>query len=81
MIDFAAPQRLDDDGLRCAEIVRVLWDYLDDRLPSAQAERILAHLGACPACARYARFQEGFFAILRLSAYSSSSGKSNQFSG
>ena len=41
-------------------MLRHLWDYLDDELTPAGAERLRAHIAACEECAGYEGFQSCF---------------------
>jgi anti-sigma factor (TIGR02949 family) len=61
-----APSRLDDLGLssNCVEVLRHLWDYLDDQMTPAGAERLRVHIAACDTCRRYEVFQECFLAAV-----------------
>ncbi len=34
----------------CVEVLRHLWDYLDDELTPAGAERLRVHIESCPQC-------------------------------
>jgi anti-sigma factor (TIGR02949 family) len=44
----------------CADVVRHLWDYLDDQLTPDGAERLRAHMSACPKCRGYSDYQSCF---------------------
>ena len=48
----------------CAEVLRHLWDYLDDELTGAGAERLRAHLETCAQCREYEGFQTCFLETL-----------------
>ena len=37
----------------CIDLVELVTDYLEDRLPAAERERFDEHLGICDGCARY----------------------------
>ena len=39
--------------LTCRELVELVTDYLEDRLPAHERARFEAHLGECAACAAY----------------------------
>jgi anti-sigma factor RsiW len=39
--------------MACIELVEVVTDYLEGRLPEADRSRFHAHLAACPYCAEY----------------------------
>jgi len=40
-------------GLRCRDVLALLYDYLDDELESAERSRVEAHLSACSVCAGF----------------------------
>ena len=40
-------------GLDCLEVLEHLSDFIDDELPSPLRSRIVAHVQACPNCARF----------------------------
>jgi anti-sigma factor RsiW len=39
--------------LTCKELVEIVTDYLEDRLPPAERQRFEQHLVACDGCANY----------------------------
>jgi anti-sigma factor RsiW len=39
--------------LECRELVELVTDYLEDRLPAVERERFEAHLSECEGCRRY----------------------------
>jgi len=39
--------------LTCQELVELVTDYLEDRLPAAERRRFDEHLSACDGCATY----------------------------
>ena len=41
------------DEMTCKELVEVVSDYLDGRLPANDRRRLEEHLGECPYCAEY----------------------------
>jgi anti-sigma factor RsiW len=41
------------DEMTCRELVEVVTDYLEDRLPARDRERLEAHLAECPYCEEY----------------------------
>jgi anti-sigma factor RsiW len=41
------------DEMRCRELVEVVTDYLEDRLPEVDRLRLAAHLAECPYCEEY----------------------------
>jgi anti-sigma factor (TIGR02949 family) len=61
---MSAPARsqLEELGLSatCAEVLHHLWDYLDDQITPAGAERLRAHIAACKQCQQYEDYQECF---------------------
>lgn len=53
----------------CADVLRHLWDYLDDEISPTGAEKLRAHIASCPQCRGYEEFQECFLqAVARLRA-------------
>ncbi len=44
----------------CLEVLKHVWDYLDDQLTDETTERLRTHLDACPQCFEYKTFQENF---------------------
>ncbi len=40
-------------GLRCREVLALLYDYLDDQLESAKRSQVEAHLAGCALCADF----------------------------
>jgi len=61
---MSAPQQnqLEALGLSaaCADVVRHLWDYLDDQLTPEGAERLRAHMASCETCRGYSDYQSCF---------------------
>jgi anti-sigma factor RsiW len=51
--------------MRCADVVELVTDYLEDVLPPAERERFLSHLADCPGCAVYVDQIRGMSAELR----------------
>jgi anti-sigma factor RsiW len=43
----------DTDDLPCQELVELVTEYLEDRLPEGTRERFEAHLGQCSGCRTY----------------------------
>jgi anti-sigma factor RsiW len=39
--------------MNCDELVELVTDYLEDRLPAGDRVRFEAHLGECPGCDAY----------------------------
>lgn len=53
----------------CVDVVRHLWDYLDDQLTDAGAERLRLHISACEECRSYEGYQDCFLdTVARLRA-------------
>ena len=48
----------------CMDVLKHMWDYLDDQLTSEATERISAHLAECSQCFEYKTFQENFLDAL-----------------
>jgi anti-sigma factor RsiW len=44
---------MDADPLTCRELVELVTDYLEGRLPAAERARFEAHLSGCVGCRRY----------------------------
>ena len=70
---MSAPPRnqLEAMGLSasCADVVRHLWDYLDDQLTPDGAERLRAHMASCTTCRGYSDYQACFLeAVAKLRA-------------
>lgn len=70
---MSAPARsqLEELGLSgtCADVLRHLWDYLDDQMTPAGAERLRLHIASCGQCREYEVFQECFLdAVSRIRA-------------
>jgi mycothiol system anti-sigma-R factor len=70
---MTAPQQnqLEALGLSatCADVVRHLWDYLDDQLTPDGAERLRSHMASCATCRGYSDYQSCFLeAVAKLRA-------------
>jgi anti-sigma factor (TIGR02949 family) len=70
---MSAPARDQLEGMglssNCADVLRHLWDYLDDQMTPAGAERLRAHIATCTTCREYEVFQECFLeAVSRIRA-------------
>lgn len=52
---MTSPNR--DDQRDCASVVRDLWEYLDGRASTANAEEIKAHLEWCDGCRAHFAFE------------------------
>ena len=65
---MSAPARsqLEDLGLSatCVEVLRHLWDYLDDEMSAGGAERLRAHIASCAQCREYEGYQACFLDAL-----------------
>ena len=46
--------------LDCEEVVREIWDWLDDELPQERWGAIQAHLAGCTGCREHVAFARGF---------------------
>jgi mycothiol system anti-sigma-R factor len=44
----------------CLEVLKHVWDYLDDQLTDETTERLRAHIAECQGCFQYKTFQENF---------------------
>ena len=44
---------LPEDDLPCQELVELVTDYLEGRLPESERQRFDAHLQACSGCRNY----------------------------
>jgi anti-sigma factor RsiW len=49
---------------RCSEVLSLLVDYLEKRLPPDVHARLERHLGACPACIAYLKTYESTVRLL-----------------
>ena len=58
----ATSARLESLGLsaNCIEVLQHLWEYLDDELSPASAERLRAHIAGCAKCREYEAYQSCF---------------------
>ncbi len=65
---MSAPARSQLEGLglsaSCVDVLRHLWDYLDDEMTPRGAERLRAHIESCPQCREYEGYQECFLDTL-----------------
>jgi anti-sigma factor (TIGR02949 family) len=61
---MSAPARTQLEALglsaSCAEVLRHLWDYLDEEVTPTSAERLRGHIAACPQCKEYSAYQSCF---------------------
>lgn len=44
----------------CEDVVRELWDWLDDELPADRWDDIRAHLATCEGCSEHVAFARSF---------------------
>lgn len=42
----------------CLEVLKHVWDYLDERLTEQTTERLRSHIADCHQCFQYKTFQE-----------------------
>ena len=65
---MSAPARtqLESLGLSssCVDVLRHLWDYLDDEMTPGGAQRLHAHIAGCAQCREYEGYQKGFLDAL-----------------
>ena len=65
---MSAPARTQLEGLglssACVDVLRHLWDYLDDEMTPGGAERLRAHIAACAQCREYEGYQTCFLDAL-----------------
>ncbi len=65
---MSAPARtqLEEMGLSstCAEVLRHLWDYLDEEIAAEGAQRLEAHMASCRQCQEYRVYQSCFLESL-----------------
>jgi anti-sigma factor (TIGR02949 family) len=61
---MSAPARSQLEGLglssTCVDVLRHLWDYLDDEITPAGAERLRKHIESCAQCREFEGFQTCF---------------------
>lgn len=70
-IPVPARSQLEALGLSssCVEVLRHLWDYLDEQITPEGAERLRAHIASCAQCQGYSDYQSCFLeAVARLRA-------------
>jgi len=48
------------DHLSCEEVIRSVWDFLDDEIDAGRRERIRAHLELCDHCRDQYTFEGSF---------------------
>ena len=65
---MSAPARSQLEGLglssTCVEVLRHLWEYLDDEMSPGGAERLRAHIATCAQCREYEGYQACFLDAL-----------------
>lgn len=61
---MSAPARTELQGLglsaSCVDVLRHLWDYLDDEITPAGKARLEAHIATCTQCRAFEGFQSCF---------------------
>lgn len=66
---MSAPARVQLEALglssTCADVLRHLWDYLDDEITPTGAERLRAHIAACSKCQSYEVYQSCFLEAVK----------------
>ena len=66
---MSAPARDQLEGLglssSCADVIRHLWDYLDDELAPDGAERLRTHIAGCSECQSYEVYQSCFLEAVK----------------
>lgn len=65
---MSAPARSQLEGLglsaTCVDVLRHLWDYLDDQITPEGAERLRVHIASCEECRGMEVYQECFLAAV-----------------
>lgn len=65
---MSAPARTQLEGLglssNCVDVLRHLWDYLDDEMTPGGAERLHVHIAHCATCREYEGYQACFLDAL-----------------
>ena len=66
---MSAPPRLQLEALglssACADVLRHLWDYLDDQVTPEGGQRLRAHIASCTTCQSYEMYQSCFLEAVR----------------
>ncbi len=66
---MSAPARVQLEALglttACADVLRHLWDYLDDQITPHGAERLRAHIATCSKCQSYEVYQSCFLEAVK----------------
>jgi anti-sigma factor RsiW len=52
-----------DPELTCAEVVELVTDYLEGRLPDGERRRFVAHLNGCDGCNAYVEQMRATIAV------------------
>ena len=70
---MSAPARSQLEALglssTCADVIRHLWDYLDDQIAPDGADRLRTHIATCAQCQSYSEYQSCFLeAVAKLRA-------------
>lgn len=55
----------DGHGAHCAAVRKVVYEFLDDELPSGDVARVAHHLGACPPCHGFFTFERAYLLVLK----------------
>jgi len=50
---------------QCASVRKVVYEFLDEELATADVARVAQHLGACPPCAGFFNFERAYLGVLR----------------
>jgi anti-sigma factor (TIGR02949 family) len=65
----SAPARVQLEAIglssTCADVLRHLWDYLDDQITPEGAERLRAHIASCSTCHSYETYQACFLETVK----------------
>ena len=66
---MSAPARVQLEALglssTCADVLRHLWDYLDDQITPEGADRLRAHIATCSKCQSYELYQSCFLEAMK----------------
>lgn len=49
-----------DPSMPCAEVVRLVWEFLDDEIDDERRGKIREHLDICPPCRDHFTFEGAF---------------------
>lgn len=49
----------------CAAARNVVYEFLDEELPPSESAGVSGHLGCCPPCASYFRFERAYLLALK----------------